>query len=414
MSTGSLTKNEKQRRRIFILILTCLYYSYERWTQTLTPFIQWGLRPVPDLYGMLTLNSIGFGAMVIGTFVSVFMIESIGGKKTAIVCTVVVSIYQMILPKVGSTYGFAGVQLLLLFNCMPTIIDVLISSLMGEFADLNEVTAIITQQNVPYSIALALGPYFAIQSLFILSPNIETSQFACGILHLISIGLVVSFMPGDNQERTKTYQSANLSTYFELLRNQNVSIILLLVALIYGPSSCYDQVIRSQLSTHMLITPSDMCKLALLVGISALLTSLFILPYLQRRLGPQTILQLSATLLAMSYLFLSQVTTFEKYLIGCPFQAIASSMAVGSLSAQLMTAVPKIHFAKAAALNRVVQLASMAITPILTGFYIEESEIALLCYVASLLTILSIPIVHRYGNFMKIHTMNLPTRARMD
>uniref|UniRef100_A0A0N5B7Z4 Solute carrier family 46 member 3 n=1 Tax=Strongyloides papillosus TaxID=174720 RepID=A0A0N5B7Z4_STREA len=295
---------------------------------------------------------------------------------------------------------------------MPTVLNVLIANMLGEYADINEITHFITEQNIPYSVAMALGPYLAIQSLFFISPLITNSALACGIIHLLLLIPIISVMPDESGKKTKIFTSFNIGIYFELLKNKTVFITLALIALIYGPASCYDQILRFQLSTHMLISPNSMCILALVIGLSTLITSLVILPYLHSKFGPQNIIIFGAGILCCSYLYLSRATEFNSFLIGCPLHAIGSTISIGCLTATLMASVPKIYFAKAAALNRIVQVTSMSLTPILTGYYIDRSEISLMCYVATALTLLSILIVHKFGNFMKIHVMNLPTLLR--
>ncbi|CEF68664.1 Major facilitator superfamily and Major facilitator superfamily domain, general substrate transporter-containing protein [Strongyloides ratti] len=411
---SALTKNEINKRRIFIFLLTLLFHSFEQWIRTLIPFLQWGLRPVPDVFTILTLNSIGGLATAIGTFLTAYFIETIGGKKTALICTLVIGFYQIIITQTSNFYVFGVYQILLIFNNMPTVLNVLMANMLGEYADLNEITHCITEQNIPYSAAMALGPYLAIQSLFIISPHITNSALACGILHLLLLIPIIFLMPSENTEKSKIFTSSNIKIYIELLQNKNVFITLALIALIYGPASCYDQILRFQLSTHMLISPNSMCLLAFVVGLSTLITSLLILPYLHSKFGPQNIVVFGAGILCCSYLYLSQVSEFNHFLLGCPLQAIGSTITIGCLTATLMASVPKIYFAKAAALNRIIQITSMSLTPILTGYYVERSEISLICYVATALTLLSIPIVYKFGNFMKIHIMNLPTLLRND
>lgn len=74
-----------------------------------------------------------------------------------------------------------------------------------------------------------------------------------------------------------------------------------------------------------------------------------------------------------------------------------------------MSAVPRSHMGKAAAMNRIAQLAAATMSPLITGYYIDTYETQLLCYVSLGVTICAIPLVHVYGKFMQRHFVNLPT-----
>lgn len=86
-------------------------------------------------------------------------------------------------------------------------------------------------------------------------------------------------------------------------------------------------------------------------------------------------------------------------------------VANGLLTAQLMGEVPRTHMGKAAALNRIAQLAATTMTPLITGYYIDGSETLLLCYTSAAISLLGIPLVYYKGTFMRQHFGNLPIRT---
>ena len=86
-------------------------------------------------------------------------------------------------------------------------------------------------------------------------------------------------------------------------------------------------------------------------------------------------------------------------------------VANGLLTAQLMGDVPRIHMGKAAALNRLAQLAATTMTPLIAGHYIDGTETTILCYTSAGITLLGIPIIYFKGRFMRHHFANLPIRT---
>lgn len=83
---------------------------------------------------------------------------------------------------------------------------------------------------------------------------------------------------------------------------------------------------------------------------------------------------------------------------------------MGQLYAHILGSVPRIHTGKAAALNRAAQLAATAIIPIVTGYYIENEETTLLCYVSAFISLIAIGLIQKYGKFVGQQLSNLPFR----
>uniref|UniRef100_A0AC34GLV5 Uncharacterized protein n=1 Tax=Panagrolaimus sp. ES5 TaxID=591445 RepID=A0AC34GLV5_9BILA len=118
-----LSKREKERSKWSLLLIYGLSNTFEQWCRVLLPFCQWQLRPRPSMFDTLLLNSIGNASIVFGSFLIAQMIDSIGGKKSAIVATIIVSLYQAIVPQITDYYLFGFMQMLLIFNHMPTIVE---------------------------------------------------------------------------------------------------------------------------------------------------------------------------------------------------------------------------------------------------------------------------------------------------
>uniref|UniRef100_A0A0N5AAM5 MFS domain-containing protein n=1 Tax=Syphacia muris TaxID=451379 RepID=A0A0N5AAM5_9BILA len=406
-----VNRKQKELLQYGILILYGLYHIYDQWTKILVPFTQWQLEPRPELFHLLLLNSIGNTAILIGGFFIAQIIDTAGCKKTAILVTVLTALYQMIISKVSNFYVFGVLQLLLIANHMPMVTDALIAKVVGEDGDDKQRASLIMRLTVPQSIAFAAGPYLAIQILYILSPSLTTSQFICGLAHLITvIPLILLLVP---EEDSHSHRSVlpSLTDYFDIMRDSEMKWALLFLMFVAAPFSSYDQVIRASLSSHMLFHPGDMAKLALLLGVTTLVGNMIVLPRLQSKLGPQALLQVSMALLFLSYLFLSQYREYSYLLIGMPVQALGVCMAYGQLSGQILGRAGHGNVGKAAALNRGAQLIATAMAPLITGYYIDTNESQLLCYLNAVITLVGIGLVHKFGGFMRSHFQNLPLRV---
>jgi MFS family permease len=410
-----LSKREKDRLKWSLLFIYGLSNTFEQWCRVLLPFCQWQLRPRPSMFDTLLLNSIGNASVVLGSFLIAQMIDSIGGKKTAIIATIVVSLYQAIVPQISDYYIFGVLQMLLVFNHMPTIVEALIAQLIGEDGDEKERSRLMMRLTIPVSVAFAAGPYCAVQVLYIFSPTLKNSQTLCGVAHFFTVlPLIIFLLPEQNYTTNSKLQFPTIHAYFELLRDSKFLWTLLFIVVVTGPYAAYDQVLRTQLATQMLTDPGEMAKLALILGSVTLIVNIFILPRLQNIYGPQILLLGSMGLLFFSYLFLATTTEYAYLLIGLPFQIVGVCIASGLLTAQLMGEVPRTHMGKAAALNRIAQLAATTMTPLLTGYYVDGAETKILCYTSAAITALGIPLVFYKGGFMRQHFSNLPIRTHSD
>uniref|UniRef100_A0AC34QXH4 MFS transporter n=1 Tax=Panagrolaimus sp. JU765 TaxID=591449 RepID=A0AC34QXH4_9BILA len=407
-------KKQKDRVKLSLLVIYGLTNTFEQWCRILLPFSQWQLRPRPSLFDTLMLNSIGSAAMVLGSFMIAQLIDTIGSREAAVISTIVIGIYQTFVGQIENYYFYGIWQTLLLFNHMPTIVEAIIGQMIGEDGDEKERSRLIMRLTIPASIAFAAGPYLAIQVLYLINPSLGMSQSLCGIFNMLTVLPIIFFVLPNENSQFKKFKVPTVNAYFELLRDSQFLWTLLFVFIVTAPYNAYDSVLRTQLSTQMLTNPGDMAKLALLLGAFTLFANIFVLPRLQQRFGPQTLLLGSLIMLFFIYLYLSWVHEYMYLLFGLPLQIMGVCVANGLLTAQLMGNVPRTQMGKAAALNRIAQLAAMTMTPLITGYYIDGSETAILCYTSAVITLLGVPIVYYKGEFMRQTFSNLPIRTHAE
>ncbi|VDM37675.1 unnamed protein product [Toxocara canis] len=298
----------------------------------------------------------------------------------------------------------------------PSLFDLLLLNSIGNCAVLTGsfFVAQLIDSNGCCTAAIAVTIATAIYQILIAQIS---NYYLFGIAQLLLVGnhlpMVIDAMigelvgvDGDDKERT--------SLIMRLTIPESIAYAVgpyLAIQIVAAPYSAYDQVIRMNLSSHIIFMPADMAKLAFLLGLTTLACNIFVLPALQARMGPQALLQLSMGVLAVSYLYLSQVKDYVYLLIGMPLQVLGICIAYGQLSSQIMGNVGRANLGKAAALNRGTQLAASAMAPLITGYYVDGEEASILCYVSAFLSVIGVLVVHKYANFMRSHLHNLPLRA---
>ncbi|VDK44425.1 unnamed protein product [Anisakis simplex] len=439
------SRKEKERLKLIILLIYGLFNTFNKWTRVLLPFMQWRLQPRPTLFQLLLLNSFGSCIVLLGSFFIAqlvssnsigtlirnidgltvnlehcftsikikLQIDSRGCRFAAIFVTILAGTFELIVPYIKDFYLFGVAQILLIGNHLPMVVDAMTAQLIGEDGDDKERTNLIMQLTIPESIAYAVGPYLAIQFLYIINASIETSQTFCGFAHLVIVLPIIYWSIPGKKGGNRSYLPS-LGSYKEMLHDSKLRWSLLFLLMVAAPFSAYDQVIRTKLASHIIFEPTDMAKMAFLLGLTTMIGNLFVLPLLQARMGPKALLQLSMLLLSASFLYLSQTDSYASILLGMPFQVIGVCIAFGQLSSQIMGNVGHANLGKAAALNRGTQVAATLLTPLFSGYYIDGDEARILCYLSAFINAAGMIIVHFYGTFMRHHVHKLPLRTHDD
>ncbi|CAI4222431.1 unnamed protein product [Auanema sp. JU1783] len=408
-----MNKRERNRLETSILIICGFWHTCEEWTKVLMPFTQWTLQPKPTLFDLLSLNAFTSFCILVGTVIVAQIIEVQGLRRTAIFCTVVTSLYQIMVSKIRNFYIFTALQTLLAFSHVPMVIYSCVVHLEGEDGDDKRRTRFLNRLTIPMSIGIAIGPYFALQMLFFLTSDINTSQTICGLMNLIgNVTMACLYLPDNKSQRS--FQLPQLEPYLQLVRNPKTKWCLLLLMMVIGPFSAYDQVVRISLSAAVASDPQQLTKLFLILGAASVVGNVWIVPFIQSRAGPQHVLMGSFLLLTASYLYLSTMTSHISLFIGMPIQIVALSICIGELSSQIISTVGKHDAGKVSALIRMSHMLAMVMVPLLTGYYVERDETSILCYVSAVVSLAAVPILNKFCVFMKAHAASLPISGKLD
>ncbi|CAB3410862.1 unnamed protein product [Caenorhabditis bovis] len=403
-----MNRVERQRHEYALLLTAGLYHTSDQWTRVLTPFIQWELEPhlSPDSLLWLTATSTLFS--LIGTVFIAQMIEAFGLRKTAVISSCVVAIFQIVVGFTRDYYTYLFLQTLLIFNNMPMIIDAAVLHLEGEDGDDKKRTRLITKILIPTSIGFAAGPYCALQMIFFVTPSLELSQSICSVLTIFFIiPLVVNYFPDSNCSKGKSF-IPDLRAYGDLLKNERTVWCTILIMLISAPYATYDNVIRITLASTALRDPRTIHTLFLILGITTMIVNAVFLPKLQTRFAPQFLLKLAFAILTISYIYLAIFRDYTHLLFGMPLQVIGVTIGLGEVSSQLMGTIGRGGAGKAAALIRISQLLAGILIPFIVGSWMSHIDSTWLCVASAGISIIAIGLVEKYGSFMKFNAALLP------
>ncbi|CAJ0577500.1 unnamed protein product, partial [Mesorhabditis spiculigera] len=406
-----MLRKARSRIEVALLFASGFYHTADQWTRVLLPFFQWQLLPPGDFQVVVKVTSMGAISTGLGSFLVAQMIEALGVRKTAIIITLMTALYQFLITQVTSLYGFVAVQMLLVFNNLSVAIDAMVCQMEGEDGDDKKRKILISRLAIPQSIAYALGPYLALQTMFLITAHIGVCQTMNVVMHLCTVLPLICFaFPEHENPRGFKLALPSIGSYFELIKNERTALCMGLLLAVVGPYQAYDQVIRAMLTGAIVRNPTSMIYVFLVLGGTTLAVNLWLYPWLQTKFKPQQLLAGSFSVLTISYIHLSFSNDDHYYnlLLGLCIQVALVAVSVGELSSQILSTVSKKNAGKVAALLRSVHLLGAGLTPLVAGMLVDKNDYAKLCYCGALISLLAIPAVTRFGKFMRSQPAFLP------
>ncbi|ULU09720.1 hypothetical protein L3Y34_014240 [Caenorhabditis briggsae] len=335
------------------------------------------------------------------------MIEVMGLRNSAMISSAFVILYQFLVCQFSNLYVYIFLQSLLLFNNMQMIIDAAILNLESEDGDYKKRTRLITRIMIPQSIGYALGPYCALQMIFFVTPSLEISQALCGFLAVFTLLPVIwNYFP-DNPN-TNLSLTPNFSSYFEVLKSDNVKLYALLLMMVTGPYTAYDSLVRNSMASSAIRDPNHMHNLFLTLGLTTILVNTVLLPKLQSTISTKALLSGSFSVLGASYLYLAVFHDLIHLFIGMPVQVAAATICIGELSSQLMGAIGKRKAGTAASVLRMSQLAATLLVPFVHGTLTAHHDVVSLCLMSAVLSGAAVGMIRKFGSSMVFSSEYLP------
>ncbi|VDO26251.1 unnamed protein product [Brugia timori] len=333
------------KRNQRILLVLCIIYGLwnigTQWTTTLLSFLQWDTIYSPTNFllnlKVMTIVDIGYiqsfgsfcnaiGALIVGQIA-----DSTGPKTMFLFSSVIISIYYSALAFAKCWYSFFFLQLLRVGYQLDATAEMYLATITTE----RERTSALMRLTVPQALAMLLGPMFASQ--LAIKTSLRASQFICGI------ALTVTLTPFIYYVLPQTHNVPKLATarlrpqdYLPMIKH-NVALRegIFLRGLLIAAYICYELISRNFLLRSFMQGPNDSAKVLTVMGASLLVVQFLLLPYLQRRFYPRTVLIISLIGLSCAYSLINFTTDFNQLLVVIALQTACYAIAYAESYTQI-------------------------------------------------------------------------------
>lgn len=167
--------------------------------------------------------------------------------------------------------------------------------------------------------------------------TLRTSQFICGGALLLTLMPVIAFLlPTTHSIPRLATARLRPQDYWPMIsKNTALKEGLILRALIVSSYVCYEMISRNFLLRSFMKDTNDSAIVLLVMAVALLGVQFVILPIIQRRASPRTLLQIAMTTLILCYFVVSFTTSFEQMLIITAVQTGAYAVAYAESSTQI-------------------------------------------------------------------------------
>uniref|UniRef100_A0A915Q7C5 Major facilitator superfamily (MFS) profile domain-containing protein n=1 Tax=Setaria digitata TaxID=48799 RepID=A0A915Q7C5_9BILA len=341
----TVVMDRNQRILLFLCIIYGIWNTGTQWTTTLLSFLQW------DTIHVMTIVDIGY-------------IQSFGSFCNAIGALAVGQLLRV------------GYQL-----------DATAEMYLATITTERERTSALMRLTVPQALAMLLGPMFASQ--LAVKTSLRASQFICGI------ALIVTLTPFIYYVLPQTHSVPKLATarlrpqdYLSMIKH-NIALRegILLRGLLIAAYICYELISRNFLLRSLMQGPNDSAKVLIVMGTSLLAVQFLLLPYLQRRFYPRTVLIIALIGLSCAYLSINFTTNFNQLLVVVALQTACYAVAYAESYTQITSAVDMTDLGKATGLASAAQWITHFIVPIYTSHIVQSWHYTYAFYTSAILSV---------------------------
>uniref|UniRef100_A0A7E4WB93 MFS domain-containing protein n=1 Tax=Panagrellus redivivus TaxID=6233 RepID=A0A7E4WB93_PANRE len=375
----SLTKQKR------VLSVLCLIYGIwhlgTTWTTTLLSFLQWDTTEVLTIVDLGYIQSFGALCNAVGALAIGQMTDSIGPKFMFLFATVLTSLYYIGLSMSYTWLGFLMLQVLRIGYQLDSTAEMYLATVTTE----SERTRALMILTIPQAASMFLGPIIA--SRVAVWTTLRTSQFFCGLVMSAFLVPVLLFMLPTTHSIPRL-ASARLrpQDYWPMLtRNGALREGLVLRALLVAAYVCYELIARNYLLRSYMKGAGDSAEVLIVMGISLLATQFAILPILQKRFTPKTLLQIAITALIISYAGANFTTSLYQFLAITALQTGAYAVAYAESCTQITSAVERTDLGKATGFASMTQWLTHFVIPLYTSHLVQHWHYTYAFYTSAVL-----------------------------
>ncbi|KHN89077.1 hypothetical protein Tcan_15389 [Toxocara canis] len=387
----------KQRVLLILCFIFGLWNMGTQWTTTLLSFLQWDTIHVMTIVDIGYIQSFGSFCNAIGALAIGQLADTTGPKAMFLFSCVVISIYYSLLGFARCWYSFFFLQILRIGYQLDATAEMYLATVTTE----RERTAALMRLTVPQAMAMFFGPMVASQ--LAVATTLRTSQIICGIVMLITLTPTIYLTLPETHSIPKLATARLRPQDYLPMVARNVALRegLLLRGLLIAAYVCYELISRNFLLRSYMQGPNDSAKVLIVMGASLLVVQFVVLPYLQRRYYPKTVLQLALTALIFSYFAANFTKNLEQLLAIIAVQTASYAVAYAESCTQITSAVDVADLGKATGLASTAQWIAHFIVPIYTSHLVQSWHYTYAFYTSaflSALTLLFVSLFSKHSN----------------
>ncbi|MFH4978502.1 hypothetical protein AB6A40_005211 [Gnathostoma spinigerum] len=377
-----------ERKQKTLLILCAIFGIWNvgtQWTTTLLSFLQWDTIQVMTIVDIGYIQSFGSFCNAIGALAVGQLADTMGPKTMFLFSTIVISIYYAALGFARDWYTFFFLQLLRMGYQLDATAEMYLATITTE----RERTVALMRLTVPQAIAMFFGPMIASQ--LAVATSLRISQTVCGIALFATLTpFIYYFLPQTHSVPKLATARLRPQDYVHMVRG-NVPLRegLLLRALLIAAYVCYELISRNFLLRSYMQGPNDSAKVLIVMGLSLLVVQFIILPMLQRRFAPKTVLQMALATLFIAYFMTNFTRNLEEFLIIVAVHTASYAIAYAESCTQITSAVEMSDLGKATGLASTAQWIAHFIVPIYTSHLVESWHYTYAFYTSAIISLLT-------------------------
>ncbi|KHJ98173.1 transporter, major facilitator family protein [Oesophagostomum dentatum] len=381
---------EKRQRVMLVLCLIFgLWHLGTQWTTTLLSFLQWDTVEVMTIVDLGYIQAFGSVCNAIGALAFGQMADSTGPKAMFMLSCIFTAIYYSGISLAKSWYAFFFLQLLRVGYQLDGTAEMYLATVTTE----RERTGALMKLTFPQAIAMFVGPI--IGSKIAAYTSLRISQFICGVALLATLmPVLMFFLPTTHSVPRLATARLRPQDYWPMIKkNTALKEGLILRALVVSSYVCFEMISRNFLLRSYMRDTNDSAIVLLVMAGSLLGVQFVILPILQRKASPRTLLQIAMTGLIICYFAVSFTTSFEQLLVIVSIQTGAYAIAYAESCTQITSAVEITDLGKATGLASTVQWISHFVLPIYASHLVEHYHFNYAFYTSTLLSIVGLAYV---------------------
>uniref|UniRef100_A0A0M3HQJ0 MFS domain-containing protein n=1 Tax=Ascaris lumbricoides TaxID=6252 RepID=A0A0M3HQJ0_ASCLU len=384
---------KKQRVLLILCVIFGIWNMGTQWTTTLLSFLQWDTIHVMTIVDIGYIQSFGSFCNAIGALAIGQLADTVGPKTTFLFSSVIISIYYSLLGFAKCWYSFFFLQILRIGYQLDATAEMYLATVTTE----RERTAALMRLTVPQAVAMFFGPMVASQ--LAVATTLRTSQVTCGIAMLIVLTPTIYFaLPQTHSIPKLATARLRPQDYLPMVvRNVALREGLLLRGFLIAAYVCYELISRNFLLRSYMQGPNDSAKVLIVMGASLLVVQFIVLPYLQRRYYPKTVLQVALTALIGSYFAVNFTKNLEQLLVIIAVQTASYAVAYAESCTQITSAVDVADLGKATGLASTAQWIAHFIVPIYTSHLVQSWHYTYAFYTSAFLSALTLLFVSLFA-----------------